>query len=137
MGESVLGGKNTITKSISYEQTMRNQFPLDWTTTALAAGIPLVTDFYDYDIPLTSVFTSRGAPRFSFTKELMHIYFNMDVDIFLEQENGSLQELLTIKLDDIKVEFDMEIKDFWLHIVWKDITLGDAKVSSSVKVEFD
>lgn len=84
MAESVLGGTNSISQTISYEQTQRNQFPLDWTTTALAAGIPLVTDFYDYDIPLTSVFTSRGAPRFSFTKDEMHIFLNMDVDILME-----------------------------------------------------
>jgi hypothetical protein len=67
----------------------------------------------------------------------MHIFFNVDIDIFLEQDDGSLKEILTIKLDDIKVEFDMVVRDMWLHVNWKDIILGEAKVHSSYNVEFE
>jgi len=68
---------------------------------------------------------------------MMHIHFNTDIEIFLEQDNGSLEELLVIHLDNIKVEFDMLVRDMWLHVIFKDITLGEARVHSRLNVQFE
>jgi len=68
---------------------------------------------------------------------MMHIHFNTDIEIFLEQDNGSLEELLVIHLDDIKVEFDMVVRDMWLHVNFKDIILGEARVHSRLNVQFE
>lgn len=61
----------------------------------------------------------------------MNVLFSMDIDIFLEKPDGEeAEEILTIELRDILIDFDMELEDMWLNNVWKNIQLGSAKVSS-------
>lgn len=120
-----------MTKTITYKESIDGKFPLDWTTTTLEAGIPGLVDVFDYDVPLTSVFKNIGAPRFVFSKEEMNVLFSMDIDIFLEKDNGDeSEEIFTIELRDILIDFDMELEDMWLNNEWKNIQLGSAKVSS-------
>lgn len=55
---------------------------MDWTTTTLDAGIPGLVDIYDYDVPLTTMFRNRGAPRFIFNKSEMKVLFTIEVLFF-------------------------------------------------------
>jgi len=42
----------------------------------------------------------------------------MDIDIFMEKDNGENEEIFTIELRDILIDFDMELEDMWLNNEW-------------------
>jgi len=90
---------------------------MDWTTTTLDAGIPGLVDIYDYDVPLTTMFRNRGAPRFIFNKSEMKVLFTIEVLFFLEKDSGQ-EPICTVVLNDILLDFDMKIENMWLNIEW-------------------
>jgi hypothetical protein len=84
ISEAVLGGSNTINQTFTNEDALNLEFPIDFTTSAFEALIPEITNVFGYDLPLTCVFRTNGAPRFNLTQNEITILFSMDIVVFLE-----------------------------------------------------
>lgn len=122
-------GKNQIAVDVSYADLNRINFPIHWDSTNLENFIPDLTDYIGFDVPLSARFKNVGAPRFVFNREEMNIKFSMDVEVWDEDYKNYI---LTIRYNDVHVDFDMWLENMNIITNWNTIKMKDAMVTSSI-----
>lgn len=77
-------GFNELSVDVPQSYFTDADFPMPFTTTQMEGAVPDLTEFTDYDLPLSAKFKNVGAPRFVYTEEEMSVLFDMKVEFFDE-----------------------------------------------------
>lgn len=104
-------------------------FPIPFTTTQMDGAVPDLTNYVDFDLPLSAKFSNLGAPRFIFNKEEMSVLFDMEVEFF---DEFYIEKIMTITFRDIYIDFDMWLEDMKIRFEWQTVSLGSAHVESTI-----
>ena len=70
--------------------------------------MPDLTEYTDYDLPLSAKFMNLGAPRFVYNDQEMSVIFDMKVVFY---DEFYTQEIMSISYEDIYIDFDMWLED--------------------------
>ena len=110
-----------------------SKFPIDWTSTQLEGAVPSLSNAIGYDVPLSSRFVSRGAPKFVFNSNEMSIKFDMTVEVWAKDYS---QKYLDINMNGLFIKFKMQLtKDLQLLVDWESIQMDSADVTSKVELD--
>jgi hypothetical protein len=119
---------------MSYKDLKEVEFPLHWDSTTLENFVPDFTSYVGYDVPLSARIKNFGAPRFVFDKENMIVKFSMEVEVWDEDYNDMF---LTIKYNDVVIDFDMWLEDMTVLTNWNTIKMDHAEIRSDLVKNLD